>query len=119
MMPDKLLNTLANFEQWRSNKPSRGSAIPENLRQQAIALLSHYSKTTIVKKLRISHEQFNTWLTANSSNDVSNHFISLPNTTPITELLSIDLKFNNGNSLAVSGEVSQTRFTQLIEAIKS
>lgn len=119
MMPDKLLNTLANFEQWRSNKPSRGSAIPENLRQQAIALLSHYSKTTIVKKLRISHEQFNTWLTANSSNDVSNHFISLPNTTPITELLSIDLKFNNGNSLAVSGEVSQTRFTQLIETIKS
>ena len=119
MMPDKLLNTLANFEQWRNNKPSRSSATPENLRQQAIALLPYYSKTVIVKKLRISNEQFNTWLTANSSTDASPHFISLPNATPITQSLSIDLKFNNGNCLTASGELSETLLAQLIEAIKS
>jgi hypothetical protein len=61
MMPDKLLNTLANFEQWRANKPARNSETPKRLRQQAVALLAHYSKTTIVTKLRISTEQFNHW----------------------------------------------------------
>ena len=119
MMPDKLLNTLANFEQWRNNKPSRSTAIPAHLRQQAIALLPHYSKTVIVKKLRITNEQFNTWLTAKSSNDASPHFISLPNATLITESLSVDLKFNNGNCLTASGKLSETLLAQLIEAIKS
>lgn len=119
MMPDNLLNTLANFEQWRDNKPSRSSATPEYLRQQAIALLPHYSKTVIVKELRISHEQFNAWLTAYSSIDASPHFISLPNVTPITESLSIELKFNNGNGLTLSGALSETLLAQLIEAIKS
>lgn len=119
MMPDKLLNTLANFEQWRNNKPSRNSATPEHLRQQAITLLPRYSKTAIVKKLRISNEQFNTWLTAYSSTDASPHFISLPNATQITESLSIDLKFNNGNCLTVSGELNESLLALLIEAIKS
>lgn len=118
MMPDKLLNTLANFEQWRNNKPSRSSATPEHLRQQAIALLSHYSKTAIVKKLRISNEQFNTWLTAYPSTDASPHFISLPNVTQVTESLSIELKFNNGNCLTASGELSESLLAQLIEVVK-
>lgn len=59
MMSDKLLNTLANFEQWRDNKPARNSATPQHLCQQAVALLSHHSKTTIITKLHLSTEQFN------------------------------------------------------------
>jgi len=118
MMPDNLLNTLANFEQWRDNKPSRNSATPEHLCLQAIALLPHYSKTAIIKKLRISTDQFNRWCIAYQSPDELPHFIPLPNVTPVSESLSIELKFNNGNCLTLLGELNKQLVAQLIEAVK-
>lgn len=119
MMPDKLLNALANFEQWRSNKPARNSATPQHLCQQAIALLSHYSKTTIVTKLRLSTEQFNRWCLAYKTSDEPPHFVPLPQVQSLSETLSIELKFKNGNQLILSGELNEQVMAQLIEAVKS
>ena len=64
MMSDKLLNTLANFEQWRANKPAQNNAPPKHLCRQAIVLLSHYSKSIIVTKFRLSSDQLNRWCLA-------------------------------------------------------
>lgn len=119
MMSDKLINTLANFEQWRDNKPARNSAIPKHLCLQAIALLSHYSKTAIVTKLRISTEQFNRWCITYKSPDELPHFIPLPNVTSLSAPLSVELKLTNGNALTFSGELNEQLIAQLIEAVKS
>lgn len=59
MMSDQLADTLAAFELWRDNKPSKSSATPNYLRQQAVALLLHYSKSAITKTIRISGGQLN------------------------------------------------------------
>ncbi len=119
MMSDKLINTLANFEQWRDNKPARNSATPEHLCQQAVALLSHYSKTTIVTTLRLSSDQFNRWSLAYKVPDELPHFVPLPQVQPLPEPLSIELKFINGNQLILSGELSEQVMALLIEAVKS
>ena len=119
MMSDKLLDTLANFELWRSNKPARNSATPQHLCQQATALLSHYSKTTIVTKLRLSSDQFNRWCLVYKASDEPAHFVSLPHAQPLPEILSVELKFKNGNQLILSGELNEQVVTQLIEAVKS
>ncbi len=119
MMSDKLLNTLANFEQWRDNKPTRNSATPKYLCLQAVALLSHYSKTTIVTKLRLSTEQFNRWCLVHKAPDEPPHFIPLPHAQSLPETLSIEVKFINGNQLILSGELNEQLVTQLIEAVKS
>ena len=119
MMSDKLLDTLANFEQWRNNKPARNSATPKYLCQQAVALLSHYSKATIVTKLRISTEQFNRWSLVDKAPDEHLHFVPLPQVQSLSETLSIELKFRNGNQLILSGELNEQIVAQLIEAVKS
>ena len=118
MMPDKLLNAFANFEQWRANKLARNTATPKHLRLQAIALVSHYSRTTIVSKLRISIEQLNRWSLADKAPDKSPQFVHLPQETLLPETLSIELKFSNGNQLVFSGELNERVLTQLIEAVK-
>ena len=118
MMPDNLLNTLANFEQWRSNKLAKNSATPQHLCRQAVALLSYYSKTTIVTKLRISTEQFNRWCLVDKAPDESLHFIPLPQVPSLPEAISIEVKFRNGNQLIFSGELNEQVITQLIEAVK-
>ena len=117
-MSDKLLNTFANFEQWRSQKSARNSATPEHLCRQAVALLSHYSKTKIVTKLRISTEQFNRWCLLDKAPDESSQFIQLPQIPPSPEAISIEAKFSNGNQLIVSGKLDEHVITQLIEAVK-
>ena len=119
MMSDELLRTIAHFEQWRDNKPARNSATPKHLCQQATALLSHYSKTTIVTKLRLSSDQFNRWCLAYKTSDEAPHFVPLPQVQPLPETLSIELKFKNGNQLILSGELNEQVVAQLIEAVKS
>ena len=119
MMSDKLLKTLANFKQWRDNKPARNSATPEHLCQQAVALLPHYSKTTIATTLRLSSEQFNRWSIAYKVPDELPHFVPLPQVQPLPETLSIEVKFINGNQLILSGELNEQVMAQLIEAAKS
>ena len=119
MMPEQLRKPLTNFEQWRANKPARNSATPEHLRLQALALLSHYSKTTIVTKLRISTEQFNRWCLAHKTPNELPHFIQLPPVQSLPDSLSIELKFRNGNELIFSGELNEQIVAQLIEAAKS
>ena len=51
MMPDKLINTLNNFEQWRANKPARNSAtgnaltLSGELDEQLVAQLIEAAKS--------------------------------------------------------------------------
>ncbi|PKG36892.1 hypothetical protein, partial [Psychromonas sp. Urea-02u-13] len=118
MMSDKLLSTLANFEQWRANKPARNTATPKHLRQQAVALLSHYSKTKIVTTLRISTEQFNYWRTEDEPSEHPHDFIPLPKMHSLPNAASIELKFINGNQLILSGDLNLRVVAQLIEAVK-
>lgn len=125
MMSDQLTNTVAAFQQWRSNKLSRGSATPHSLRLQAVALLPHYSLSTVAKNLQISSDQLKHWhLTHQELNDEATHFVPLPlpqneSFTSHIQPLSFDVNLTNGNQFSVSGVFNSQLITQLIEAIKS
>ena len=121
MMPNQLAKTLAVFELWRNDKPSKNSAIPTFLRQQAVALLSHYSKSVITKTLRISGGQFKHWQQASQAQPEAQTFISLPplQEIPLAQSLSLEITLANGAQLSLCGELNNRLITQVIEAIKA
>jgi hypothetical protein len=119
MMSDQLANTVAIFEQWRSDKSSKSAATPIHLRQQAVALLPHYSKNTVATRLRIRGGQLKRWHLALQAPDEPNHFIQLPEPQVPPTSLSIEINLENGNQLFISGELNNLLITQVIEAIKS
>jgi hypothetical protein len=125
MMSDQLTNTVAAFQQWRSNKPARSSATPSYLRQQAVALLPHYSQSIIATTLRISGTQLKHWRLAHQALNDTTHFIPLPSlqSEPLpsqsTPALSFEVNLTNGNQFSVSGALDCQLITQLIEAIRS
>ena len=107
MMSDQLTNTVTAFQQWRSNKPARSSATPSYLRQQAVALLPHYSQSIIATTLRISGTQLKHWRLAHQELNDTTHFIplpslqseSLPSSIPA---LSFEVNLTNGNQFSGS-----------------
>ena len=118
-MSEQLAKTVTAFEQWRSNKSTKGAAIPNPLRQQAVALLPQHSKSTVSRRLRISGAQLKQWCLADKSLDEQAQFIQLPEFQNPSSSLSVDVSFANGNQLSIGGEVNISLITQVIEAIKS
>ena len=121
MMSDQLSDTLGAFELWRKNKPSKSAATPINLRQQAVALLSNYSKTTIAKYLSISGTQFNHWQQLFQPQSDELCFISLPPLDDISssQPLSLEINLANGHQMLLSGDLIIEQLIPLLEAIKS
>ena len=124
MMSDQLTDTVAAFQQWRTNKPARSSATPSHLRKQAVALLPHYSQSTIATALRISGSQLKHWRLAHQELNDTTHFIPLPSLQSeplplVIPSLSFEVSLTNGNQFSVSGAVDCQLITHLIEAIRS
>jgi hypothetical protein len=121
MMPDQLANTLAAFVLWRNNKPSKSSATPISLRQQAVALLPHYSKSAITKTLRISGGQFKRWRVVYQTQPDTPSFMPLPLPQDVSSVqpLSLEINLANGHQLLLSGELNIEQLSVLLEAIKS
>ncbi len=51
---DQLTVVASAFQQWRDARPHRNARTPETLRQQAVALLTHYSSSKITSALKLS-----------------------------------------------------------------
>ena len=95
-MSDLLSNTIAAFEQWRSDKPKKRSPIPLSLRQQALALAPHYSRSKITLSLRISGRQFNQWALALTPLNEPENFVELPPApTPLHIRMDVDHLFSS------------------------
>lgn len=121
MMSEQLADTLAAFELWRDNKPSKSSATPNYLRQQAVALLPHYSKSAITKTIRISGGQFKRWRLEYQTQPDAPSFIPLPSPQDVSsaQALSLEINLANGHQLLLAGELNIEQLVPLLEAIKS
>jgi hypothetical protein len=121
MMSDQLADTLAAFDAWRNSKPTKSNATPVTLRQQAVALFPHYSKSIIAKALRISGGQFKRWQLECQPLPHTSAFISLPSPPNIalSQSLSLEVNFANGHQLLFAGDLNIEQILPLLEAIKS
>ena len=117
-MSDLLPSTISAFEQWRNDKPKKGSPIPLVLRQQALALLPYYSRSKIALSLRISGHQLKQWSGLNTPNEREN-FVELPSSPTHAQPWQLDVKFNSGDQLCFSGTIDKSLIVLVIETMKS
>lgn len=121
MMSEQLADTLAAFEAWRNSKPTKSNATPITLRQQAVALFPHYSKSVIAKTLRISGGQFKRWHLESQQLPQTPTFIPLPSPPDIalSQPLSLEINLANGHQLLLAGDLNIEQILPLLEAIIS
>ena len=90
-MSDLLSNIIADFEQWRRNKPVKHSPTPQHLRQQVVALLPHYPRNKITASLRISGAQLKQWCAVSEAPIELDDFVELPITPTSTQPLQLQV----------------------------
>ena len=115
--PEQLSSVIAAFEQWRHNKNGRQTPTP--LRQQAVTLLDNYSSSKITSALRISGTQLKQW--AGSLQVVNKHdpFVHLPlSSSTQHKSLNLQLHFRHGEQLTLSGDISLSLITAMIQEMK-
>jgi hypothetical protein len=102
-MPNEMMaSAIVAFELWRENKGYCAAKIPENLRQQAVALLDHFSSSKIVSALSLSGTGLKRW--------------SLDDNAAITSL-NVELSFGNGCHMRLCGEISPAQLTAITQTV--
>jgi hypothetical protein len=116
----------AGFQRWRQNKPSQQSQIPENLRQDAAALLTELPPGRITKALNISYAQLRAWSGSSvqrSCKKATPEFIALyPEPSQDTSEgneLSLEFTQHDGNLWRLQGKVSTSRLTTFIRTLRT
>lgn len=130
MMKNSLLlsQLVDTFELWRSGNASQKQRIPDQLRQQAVELLSTYPPSKITTALRISGTQLKQWRRLFEVTKPVN-FIALPALEETTTLLKlpgllinpvdIQVSFANGHAITLNGIADICLLESLIMAVKS
>lgn len=122
---DQLSIVVTAFEQWRKNRTSHKGRTPQSLRQQAVALKSHYSSGRITTALRISGSQFKQWCKDVEVTDESTDFVQLPVTYNSHKdeaqegILKLELSFPQGEQLQLSGNITPTLLATLIQEMRA
>ena len=117
---DQLSTAVTGFEHWRSNRSGRQVSTPIALREQAVALLNHYSSSKITSALRISGSQLKQWRYTLEHAEKTPLFVHLPISPPFTQPpLTVELRFAQGNEMSLSGVIDTNIIISLIGAMKS
>jgi hypothetical protein len=119
---DQLSTAVTAFEHWRSNRNGRQVSTPIPLREQAVALLNHYSSSKITSTLRISGSQLKQWRHTPEPAEKTQLFVHLPISPPplLTQPpFTVELRFAQGNEMSLSGIVDSHIIISLISAMKS
>ena len=118
--PEQLSSVIAAFEQWRHHKKARQAPTPAPLRQQAVALLDNYAASKITSALRISGTQLKQWADSLPVANKPDPFIHLPlSVNPQHKSLNLELHFRHGEQLTLSGDISSSLITAMIQEMKS
>lgn len=118
--PEQLSRVITAFEQWRRNKKGRQVPTPALLRQQAIALLDNHSSSKITSALRISGTQLKNWAASLQTDNKPDPFVHLPlSASTQDKSLNLTLHFRHGEQLTLSGELSLSLITAMIQEMKS
>lgn len=135
---DPLVMACAAFKQWRHDRSYKNERTPKPLRLQAVALLTHYPSAKITSTLHINTTQLTLWRAmagevARSQENVeltkpATEFVPLPldnnleNTlddVPSPDALCLELSFVNGHQLRLSGAISASMLSALVQQAKS
>jgi hypothetical protein len=117
---DQLSIVVTAFEHWRSNRNGRQVPTPTALREQAVALLNHYSSSQITSALRISGSQLKQWRNTTVSTETKPQFVHLPiSTSPTQSCVKVELCFASGEQMHLSGVVDSDMLISLVGAMKS
>jgi hypothetical protein len=115
-----------DFQQWRQNKPPQQSQIPENLRQDAVELLTDMTPGRITKALNISYAQLRAWSGSNvqrSCKKASPDFVALhPEPSPETcdsNELSLEFTQPDGHHWRLQGKVTTSQLTTFIRTLST
>jgi hypothetical protein len=89
---------------------------PENLRQQAVVLLDHFSSSKIVSALSFSGTGLKRW--SLDDNAELTEFVTLPTigNAAITSL-NVELSFGNGCHMRLCGEISPAQLTAITQTV--
>ena len=117
--PEQLSSVIAAFEQWRHNKKERQASTPAPLRQQAVALLDNYASSKITSALRISGTQLKNWAESLTVANKPDPFVHLPlSSNGQPNSLNLQLHFRHGEQLILSGDISLSMLTAMIQEMK-
>ncbi len=117
---DQLSIVVTAFEHWRSNRNGRQVPTPTELREQAVALLHHYSSSQITSALRISGSQLKQWRHCAVPTKVKPQFVHLPiSDSPTQPSVKVELCFVSGDQMHLSGVVNSDMLISLVGAMKS
>ena len=117
---DQLSSVVTAFEHWRNNRNGRQVPTPNVLREQAVALLNHYSSSQITSALRISGSQLKQWRNSIAPTETTPQFVHLPiSTSPTLSSVKIELCFASGDQMNLSGAVNGELLISLITVMKS
>jgi hypothetical protein len=129
---DPLLMASAAFEQWRHDRRYNNERTPRTLRQQAVALLELYPSATITSALHITTTQLTRWrgmagktVQYRDNAELAGHeFVSLPldnipDDVSAPDTLCLTLLFASGHQLKLSGAISASMLSALVQQVKS
>ena len=117
--PEQLSRVITAFEQWRHNKIERQASTPAPLRQQAVALLDNYASSKITSALRISGTQLKNWAESLTVANKPDPFVHLPlSSNGQPNSLNLQLHFRHGEQLILSGDISLSMLTAMIQEMK-
>ena len=115
------------FAQWRQQRQPR--YVPDELRQQALGLLSRHSRTELTRALGINYSMLKRWQVRRADVSVSSEFVELSaamsneNTalSPAQTEASVPLKLSvrrEAEALTLSGELSVTQWQAALSLLE-
>jgi len=114
--PVTLESVATAFNHWRLSRVSLNQAVPDALREQALALLIDHKKSHIIVALKINHSALKKWL--QTSDTLNPAFVSLPSPSSETQGtaatviphnitgLSITLHHASGTEMRINGDIT-------------
>jgi len=116
--PLTLDSVSAAFDHWRQHRTSRKEPVPIFLREQAIKLRAHHSKSRVIQALKINHSMLKQW--QHKGERPASTFVALPPpTAEATSSLQITLRNWQGAEMLISGAVSADQLCRLTQSFVS
>lgn len=124
----------AEFQQWRQQKRTRGSRVPDELRRKALALRGQVKTSQLVSALGLSGSTLKQWSgEKNNETPPANppaEFVALPidlpttaipaiasQKTPSTQQLQLSCESGNGLRWCLQGDIHHEQLSAFIHAV--
>jgi len=133
----RLDSLAADFTRWRAQRPHQRAAVPQSLRDRAVALALASSRVCVSKALSISYTMLNTWspkLQAQATTrrgaapqTVTRSCVSAPTFVPLEQAIAetetditvptFTLSTSSGQRLTIEGACSPAQVSALVLAL--